>query len=240
VRVVTRAEAAELGVKAPPDAGDEIRLVDAEGFDLQPCGGTHPRSTAEVGTVLALGSDRHKGGCRVRFVCGRRALAAAATHGALLDRLGGLLSAPLEGLEDALRRALEKTTDAERRARDLLARALTAEAHLLLGAASGSPAVIVERRDAVAAEELRTLASSLVAAGPCVALVGGVQDGKAQLVFAQSEGLPHDVPKLLRTAVELLGGRGGGRGNLAQGGGDRVEHLDEALAAAAASVRSRA
>ena len=46
--------------------------------------------------------------------------------------------------------------------------------------------------------------------------------------------------RVLRAALELLGGRGGGRGNLAQGGGDRVERLDEALAAAAATVRSRA
>jgi alanyl-tRNA synthetase len=59
-----------------------------------------------------------------------------------------------------------------------------------------------------------------------------------QLVFAQSEGLPHDVPALLRAAVAELGGRGGGRGNLAQGGGDRVERLDAALAAARAALAS--
>ena len=74
---------------------------------------------------------------------------------------------------------------------------------------------------------------------PCVALLGSRSD-KAHLVFAQSEGLPHDVPTLLRTAVEHLGGRGGGRGNVAQGGGERADLLDEALERAAATVRSRA
>ena len=59
---------------------------------------------------------------------------------------------------------------------------------------------------------------------------------KAQLVFAQSEGLPHDIPALLKAAVEQLGGRGGGRGNLAQGGGEKVALLDEALARARASL----
>jgi alanyl-tRNA synthetase len=56
-------------------------------------------------------------------------------------------------------------------------------------------------------------------------------------VFAQSAGLGHDIPGLLRQAVTSLGGRGGGKGDLAQGGGDRIELLDDALAAAARVVR---
>jgi alanyl-tRNA synthetase len=48
------------------------------------------------------------------------------------------------------------------------------------------------------------------------------------------------VPALLKAAVEHLGGKGGGRGNMAQGGGDRLDRLDEALAQAAATVRARA
>jgi alanyl-tRNA synthetase len=55
-------------------------------------------------------------------------------------------------------------------------------------------------------------------------------------VFAQSEGLGHDVPGLLREAAAVVGGRGGGKGSLAQGGGERLERLDEALAQAAARV----
>jgi len=70
---------------------------------------------------------------------------------------------------------------------------------------------------------------------PAVALLGSRSD-KAHLVFAQSDGLAYDIPALLKSAVERLGGRGGGRGNLAQGGGDRVERLDEALAGARAAL----
>ena len=80
------------------------------------------------------------------------------------------------------------------------------------------------------------LASKLVALAPCVALLASRAE-KAHLVFAQSEGLPHDVPALLKRAVEELGGRGGGRGNLAQGGGDRLDLLEAVLARAAAAVR---
>ena len=72
-----------------------------------------------------------------------------------------------------------------------------------------------------------------------MALLGSRAD-KAHLVFAQSDGLRHDVPSLLKAAVERLGGKGGGRGNMAQGGGDRLDLVDEVLARAAEAVRSPA
>jgi alanyl-tRNA synthetase len=99
--------------------------------------------------------------------------------------------------------------------------------------------VVVAAYDGWAPNDLRVLATRLVALTPCVALLGSRAD-KAHLVFAQSEGLPHDVPALLKAALEHLGGKGGGRGNMAQGGGDRLDRLDEALARSADAVRSRA
>jgi len=237
VRTVRAAEARALGVEPPEGAGDEVRLVDAAGFDLQPCGGTHPRSTAEVGVVLVLGQERYKGGSRVRFVCGHRALEACRERARILSRLSSTLSAPLEGLGEAVERLAEKAAEGERERRDLRERALESEARRLLADAvpTGSNVVVVSY-SGWPAEDLRTLALQLTKLAPCVALLGSRAD-KAHVVFAQSDGLPHDIPALLRAAVSTLGGRGGGKGNLAQGGGDLVEKLDEALAQAAASVR---
>jgi alanyl-tRNA synthetase len=238
VKVVSRAEARALGVEPPPEAGEAIRLVEARGFDLQPCGGTHPRSTAEVGVVLVLDRERYKGGSRVRFVCGHRALAAVRERTAVLDRLGSLLCAPLSGLPEAAQRTLAALTEATRQGRLLRERALEGEARRLLATAA-PPAAVVSVYDGWPPEDLRTLAVQLVALSPCVALLGSRGD-KAHLVFAQSPGLPHDIPALLKAAVQTVGGRGGGRGDLAQGGGERPALLDEALARAAAAVRAKA
>jgi alanyl-tRNA synthetase len=238
VKVVSRAEARALGVEPPPEAGEAIRLVEAQGFDLQPCGGTHPRSTAEVGVVLVLGRERYKGGSRVRFVCGHRALATFGERTAVLDRLGALLCAPLPGLPEAAQRALAALAESTRQCRVLQERALEGEARRLLATAA-PPAVVVSVYERWPPEDLRTLATQLVALSPCVALLGSRGD-KAHLVFAQSPGLPHDIPALLKAAVETLGGRGGGRGDLAQGGGERPALLDEALARAADAVRTKA
>jgi alanyl-tRNA synthetase len=236
VRTLSRGEAAALGVKVPDQAGDQVRLVEAEGFDLQACGGTHPRHTGEVGVVLVLGHERYKGGARVRFVCGHRALAASRQRTAVLDRLGSLFSTGLDDLPGSAQRLLDALDRSERRSRDLLSRALDGEARVLLAGDHGQPPVIVASYDDRSPDELRQLALALVALAPCVALLGSRAD-KAHLVFARSESLACDVVGLLRSAVGLLGGRGGGRGTLAQGGGDDVARLGEALESAAAEAR---
>jgi alanyl-tRNA synthetase len=223
--------------RALEDAGDRIRLIEVQGFDLQACGGTHPRTTAEVGVVLVVGHERYKGGSRIRFVCGHRALAAMHRRQRVLDEVGAAFSSGLEGLPEAARRTLEQLRESERRGRDLLDRAMEGEARRLLAEVEGPPVVVAHAYDGWPAADLRVLAGHLLALAPCVALLGSRAD-KAHLVFAQSEGLPHDVPALLREALTLVGGRGGGRGNLAQGGGDRLEGLDDALAKAEQTVRA--
>lgn len=241
VRVATlsAAEARAEGLEAPAGVEAEIRVVEAEGFDRQPCSGTHPRTTAEVGVVVVTTLERYKGATRVHFLCGERALAAFARRQAVLDQLVSTLSAPLDQLAQAATRLKDELAASERRAKSLLERALDGDARRLLAAAQGdgpaatasAPAVVVAAFDGWSPDELRLLAGRVVELQPAVALLGS-RSGKAHIVFARSEGLSHDVQALLRTAVEQLGGRGGGRGNLAQGGGDRVERLDEVLALA--------
>jgi alanyl-tRNA synthetase len=247
VSTLSAAEARATGVEPPEGVEAGVRVVEAEGFDRQPCGGTHPRHTAEVGVVLINGLERYKGGTRVSFVCGERALAASARRQNVLDGLVSTLSAPLDELVAVARKAKDDLAASERRAKGLLERALEGEARRLLAEARGdgpaptpaAPALIVSAWEGWSAEDLRVLATRLVALAPAVALLGSRAE-KAHLVFAQSEGLPHDVPALLKAAVEHIGGRGGGRGNLAQGGGDRLGLLDEALARARDAVRAHA
>lgn len=236
-RVVSRREAEAEGVHAAEEAGDAIRLIEAEGFDLQACGGTHPRRTSEVGVVLVLGHERYKAGSRVRFVCGARALAAFRARAAVVDRVGALLSSPLAEVAANVERLQERVTESARRIRDLADRALRAEAQRLLSGA-GSPAVITAVYEGWPPEDLRTLAQHLTAQPGCVALLAS-RAGKAHVVFAQSEGLPHDIPRLLRDTLAGLGGRGGGKGNLAQGGSDDATGLEAALAGAERAVRER-
>jgi alanyl-tRNA synthetase len=238
VRTVPRAEAEALGLGPKEHVGERVRLIEVPDFDVRPCGGTHPRSTAEVGVIVTLALERYKGGSRVHFVCGHRALAAVAKRNQVLDELCGSLSASLEALPAAARSAVERLAASDKRARELLDWALDGEARSLLAGASGAPAVVVHAYQGWPAQDLRTLAIRLTRAGSCVALLGSRSD-KAHLVFAQSDGLTHDLGALLKDALQVVSGRGGGRGNLVQGGGERADRLDDALSGAAAAIGRR-
>jgi len=233
IRTVTRDEAVALGVRVPDEAGESVRIIEAEGFDRQACGGTHPRNTSEVGVVVVLGHERHKGGTRIRFVCGDRAIAAFHQRQAFVDEASAVLSSAPESLAEAARRLREAAAEADRRWRALLERALEADgARLASGASAGDPPLVVAALDGHAPADLRTLAGHVVGQRSCVALLGSRHEGRAHLVFARTPGRTEDVVALLKIALAMLGGRGGGRGDLAQGGGDLVDRLDDALAAA--------
>ena len=237
VRTVSREQAVALGVMVPPEAGDAVRLVEALGFDLQPCGGTHPRNPSEVGLVVVSGREKYKGGTRVRFLCGYRAVASFREDRGVLDRLGALFSAPLSELPEAASRTLAQVGELTRRARDLQEHALAAEARRLFAESGpGAPVVVVATYDQWPAADLRTLAQALVSLGPCVALLGSRGD-KAYVTLAQSDGLGQDLPALLQEALRELGGKGGGRGNLVQGAGDRVDAVAPVLERLAGTLR---
>jgi alanyl-tRNA synthetase len=85
---------------------------------------------------------------------------------------------------------------------------------------------VFDNRDA---ESLKHLAQALIAHPRVVALLGSRDQDLARLVFARAEDAPGDMNALMRDACTLLDGRGGGKPDLAQGGGKNVSKLDEAL-----------
>ncbi len=227
-KTVPRADAAALGVRVPDEAGDAVRIVDAEGFDRQACSGTHPARTSEVGVILVLGQERYKGGTRVRFVCGDRALAAVHARLGTLDRLAQSLSASWTDLPDQVTRALDEKAALVKQGQELRERALAGEAYRLLADHPESPAIVRAVFDGRDGAEVRGLAEQLVKIRPAIALLAA-RGAKVALVFARSAGLTADMNALLKSVLTPYGGRGGGRPEMAQGGCDASPDLEAVL-----------
>jgi len=125
---------------------------------------------------------------------------------------------------------VEEHKDLNRRIRVLEELAAEAEAEKLLAAASeGVVKQIFDNRDA---ESLKKLAHALTAKPSVVALLASRDKDTARLVFARSSDAQGDMNALMREACATLDGRGGGRPEMAQGGGKNITHLSEVIATA--------
>jgi alanyl-tRNA synthetase len=230
-------EAAALPLRK--DAVKGLRIVVVGGgesgpvVDASPCGGTHPRRTGEVGVVSVLRAQKWGAGTRVEFACGGRVL--GLLHQAE-DRLARS-SAALRCAPAELVAAVEKLAEegsARRKELDRMLGALAAVEAVRLEGTATSPEPVVARFDGSLGSPagLKAVAQALAARGR-TALLGGVEGGRAHLCFARARGSGAHLGEVLRESAGLVGGKGGGAPDLAQGSGPDVGRLDEALAAAA-------
>ena len=218
----------DYALRRPPKVSGRVRLVavgDTVGntvgdWELSACGGTHLRSTAEALPVKVLGAERTKRNLvRVRFSAGVEALDDyRLKHRVALD-LGRALSAPpvdlverVAALQEELaeaRRAVQQTREqqAERVAEALLARAHATTAGRVVSAQL-EPAM------------LQRVAAALCRTPDAVALLGSAEGERATLLFMRGADASADMNRLLREVLPLVSGRGGGKPDRAQGGGE--------------------
>jgi alanyl-tRNA synthetase len=244
VHQLTAAEAARLPLRKDSAREGELRVIEIEGFDFSPCGGTHARRTGEVGVVAVKHWERAKGLARVTFVAGGRALSDYRRANRAARAAAAVFSVGRDEAADAAARLLEEHKQLQRRARALEELAARAEARELIEEAEApegvGPRVVARALEGRDAESLRRLALAVAAHAGTVALLGARDEAGARLVYARAADAPGDMSALMREACAALGGRGGGRPELAQGGGPRAERLAEVLEAAAARARGAA
>jgi alanyl-tRNA synthetase len=220
IRFAPAGEVTLHALRREPARRGEVRLIDIDGYDVCPCGGTHVTRTGAIGLVAVLGSERVRGGTRLTFVCGGRALAALRS---LRDAVGAsvrVLSVLPQELPAAIERLQAESRDL-RKALGRLQASLAAHeaARLLAGAADVSGTrVAVEVMDGWEAAGLKAVAASAIAQGGAVVVLVSAAT-PAAVVVARSPGLALDAPAVLGRLLDRFGGRGGGRPDLAQGGG---------------------
>ena len=178
---------------------------------------------------------------RVEFVCGHRALDEYRAANRTALAVAQLFSAERDAAPELVARALQEIKSLKRRTRDLLEVAVAVEASQMLAGATQAGAFKLVRAtfDGRDLEEVRWLATRIIQSEPAVALLGTREGGTARLVFARSASLDPNMGQLLAEACQLLGGRGGGRPDLAQGGGPDAAKLEAALDLAAEKLLTK-
>jgi alanyl-tRNA synthetase len=309
IRQVTSAEAATLPLRKEPSREGDLRVIEIDDFDLTPCGGTHAKSTGEVGVIAVRSWERAKGLARIQFMAGVRVLADYRKANRTARDVAAMFSAGREDSPALVARLVEESKKLRHRVSELEEVACRVEAEELLRGsspgyrtASGSDRIIESTEDAQVstargsgwvdgvdreavtdssrglsaqrdtrygtptrrgsdrinsstveepgnnpriitkvfddrdADSLKRLALALIAHSNTVALLGSRDGETARLVFARSSDANGDMNSLMREACSIIGGRGGGKPDMAQGGGKNIEKLAEAIKHATSSL----
>jgi alanyl-tRNA synthetase len=221
IRFVTSQHAAALPLRKEPAREGTLRLIEVQDFDLSACGGTHVSRTGAIGSLVVTAAEKFKGGTRVTFAAGTRAIRAFQS---LREAVAGsvrLLSVLPRELPVAIERMQAETKDLRRTLRRFQEALAAHEGARLIGACevgSGAALVIVEALDGWDVNGLKAIATHVTAQANAVVALFSTESPHA-VVIARSPGMAVDASAVLGALIERFGGRGGGKADLAQGGG---------------------
>jgi len=217
VRYGTADQLAKLGVRKEVDREGILRAVEIEAADLQPCGGTHVKSTGQIGMVLVRRCTKVRQDWRVEFVCGGRAERVARQDFQRTRRVADLLSCAPDDLESAASKAISERDANFKNVRAQLQRLAEAESQLALHSSLPGPRglrVVSRVFQGMPSEYLGFFATEFAKSERAVALLA-FEDGS--LLFAQHSSAGCDVSQLLKLTLEKFAGKGGGTRDFSRG-----------------------
>jgi alanyl-tRNA synthetase len=219
VRFASDEEASRLPLRKEPVRAGLLRLVEVPGFDLSACGGTHTPRTGTVGIIAVAGWERFKGGSRIAFVCGGRALEAYRQARDVIGSATRALSITPGELAGTIERLRGETKDLSRTVKQLREELAGFRAAALRTSAETirMGRGVLRHEPGWDAAALKTLAAAVTGEPGFVTVLVG--DGQpSPVVVARSADVDFDSGSWMQRAAAHLGGRGGGRPELAQGG----------------------
>ena len=219
------------GLRKPSERAGTLRIVSIDGLDRSACGGTHVRTTGEIGPILLRKTEKIRQSVRVEFVCGGRAVRRARQDFEALTSIAQLFSAPLDEVAAMVAAQLEaaKASDRVRRKLELdLAAYLGKELYGTTVPDADGMRRAVQRLDRGNLEDLRAVAQNFTAQTKAV-FVATLKDPPSVLLAASADS-GVDAGKLLKAALTEAGGRGGGNPRIAQGSMPDAASLDAFVA----------
>jgi alanyl-tRNA synthetase len=211
VRYGTADQLAQSGVRKEVDRKGILRAVEIEAADLQPCGGTHVKSTGQIGLVLVRRCTKIRQDWRVEFTCGGRAERMATSDFHLLRDIGDRLTCSPDEALTAIERATAERDAALKNLRAAMEQLAEARAKLLIAAtppANDGLRCVAALLQQESPDLLLPLATELAKNEKTVALL--VHEPTGQLVFSQSMAAAVDLSAVLKQVLATVPGKGGG------------------------------
>ena len=209
-----------------------LRIVSVEDADICTCCGTHPPFTGMLGSVKVIRHEKHKGGCRVEFVCGSRALADADKKNSTLLAVAQGLSVKPEQVPDALAKL---KADLLAQLDDVKSKLLKVEEAQLQELYDNAPTnaagtkILAVPLDGHDAKDIKVFLPKATALEHTICLLVAAKPERISYAAALGAATEGDCRVLIKLLNEAFGGRGGGKSDCAQGGADYCVDWQEKL-----------
>lgn len=246
VRELPIEEAKQLGAEAQfgEKYGDVVRVVSMGDYSIEFCGGTHLTNTAQCGLFKIISEGGVAAGVRrIEAVTGQGVLNLISDYEGVLARTGAAMkSNRLMELDRKAAAVMAENKALEKKIDELNGKIAAEQSKSMLAGAKavGAVNVLTVRVDGMSVPDMKTLgdnAKNDLENG--VVVLGAETDGKITLIaMASKEAVKSGVHcgNIIKNITEIAGGRGGGKPDMAQGGGKDAAKIDEALAAVEAIV----
>ncbi|MFZ5797059.1 MAG: alanine--tRNA ligase, partial [Thermodesulfobacteriota bacterium] len=217
--------------------GSEVRVVRVGSFSKELCGGTHASATGDIGLFKILSETGIAAGVRrIEAVTGAHALAWVQELARQASEVSALISAPHSAAAGKIKALLKQQKELEKKVAELTSKQALVDLDQLLAASVvevGGIRVLAAEMAVDSAKTLREIGDKVrdKMGGAGVVVLGSVLDGKAALLSLVSRDLTGRIKagELVNAAAQIVGGKGGGRPDMAQAGGPMVDKLREAL-----------
>jgi alanyl-tRNA synthetase len=219
VRYATREELRGLGVRKEVEREGILRVIEIEGADLQPCGGTHVARTGQIGMVQLRRCTKIRQDWRLEFSCGERAARAARADYETRREIAEKLKCSAEEVSGALEKALAERDASFKSARARGERLAELEAEKIVRETPPGPngvRLVARVIEGVEASFMVMLAPAIAAQEKAVALIARRECG--HLFFGQHPSVGKDMNALMKKVLVEVGGKGGGTKDFARGG----------------------
>jgi alanyl-tRNA synthetase len=229
VKIAFEESAADLELRKASSREGTLRIISIEGIDRSACGGTHVRSTSEIGPIFLRKLDKVRGNVRVEFVCGGRALKQARADFRLLSEIGKTLSSPPENAPAAIASLTERLKASEKTAQRLATGLAILEGTELYSSTAPDDAGLRRATQTGPIDEAMRARAQAFVAGAKATFLAVCQDPPS-ILLACSADSGVDAGKAVKAAVTSAGGRGGGNQALAQGSVPSSAALQQVIA----------
>lgn len=218
---VAQEEGVALALRKESSRSGTLRLIEVPDFDRSACGGTHVSRTGAVGIVGVTGFEKFKGGARVEFVCGSRALTRLREWRDVFAATSRVLSVMPKALPAALERLQADNKTLGKSLRDAQEQLAVHKARELVAAGSRGTdgrIIVAAALEGWEATGLKAVATAAAASsGVCIAVFSASKPALA--VIARAADVKADASSVLKALITRFGGKGGGKPEFAQGGG---------------------